>query len=71
MNYYFVHIVSISPENTMEQLDISMYLLFFVCDIMKCSLDATAISNLDDSCYQQYSCHLCTMSTFTTFQECD
>ena len=35
---------------------------------MKCSLVTT---NLDDSRYQQYSCHLCTMSTLITYQEYD
>ena len=45
--------------------------VYFVCTIMKCLLITTTISNLNDSCYQQCSCHLCTMSTFTTYQECD
>ena len=61
--------MSTSSESAMEQLELSMYL--FICDIMKYSLGTTAISNLDDSYCLQYSCHLCTMSSFTTMQECD
>ena len=62
--------MSTSPKRTMKQLDLSMY-LFIYCDIMKCLLGTTKISNLDDSYSLQYSCHLCTTSTLTTIQECD
>ena len=72
MNYLYSWWSSVNKSRQHNGITWYKYVfVYFVCNIMKCLLITTTISNLNDSCYQQCSCHLCTMSTFTTYQECD